>query len=101
VTGRALKVIGVGSMSKSKLLLISIRLILIVVAFGCFVEAYKFFDAGMPYVAETSSNPHPSEAAKMMGPKLMDSSRTFFFAGLACLATLIATLFIKAPTKSE
>jgi len=85
-------------MSKSKLLLILIRLILIVVAVGCFREAIKFFDAGMPYVAETSSNPHPSEAAKIMGPKLMDSSRTFFIAGLACSATLIATLFIKALT---
>jgi hypothetical protein len=85
-------------MSKSKLLLILIRLILIVVAVGCFREAIKFFDAGMPYVAETSSNPHPSEAAKIMGPKLMDSSRNFFILGLACSATLIATLFIKAPT---
>jgi len=84
-------------MSKSKLLLILIRLILIVVAIGCFVEAYKFFDAGMPYVAVISSNPHPSEEAKIMGPKMMSSSKTFFIAGLACSATLIATLFIKAP----
>ena len=88
-------------MSKSKLLLILIRLILIVATVGCFVEACKFFDAGMPYVAETSSNPHPSEAAKIMGPKLMDSSRTFFFVGLACSAMLIATLFIKARTGSS
>jgi hypothetical protein len=86
-------------MSKSKLLLI--RLFLIAVTVGCFMEAYKFFDAGMPYVAMISSNPHPSEEAKIMGPKMMSSSRYFFIAGLTCSATLIATLFIKAPTKSE
>ncbi len=40
-------------MGKSRLLLI--RLFLIVVAFYCFMEAYKFFDAGMPYVAEHGS----------------------------------------------
>jgi hypothetical protein len=78
-----------------------IRLILIVAAVNYFMEAIKFFDAGMPYVAETSSNPHPSETAKIMGPKLMDSSRNYFILGLACSATLIATLFIKARTGSS
>jgi hypothetical protein len=77
-------------MSKSKLMLV--RLFLIAAAVGCFIAAYKFFDAGMPYVAVISGNPHPSEETKIMGQKMMDSSRTFFIAGLACSATL---LFIK------
>jgi hypothetical protein len=83
-------------MSKSKLLLI--RLFLIAVAVSCFMAAYKFFDAAMPYVGEISGNPHPSETAKIMGPKMMKSAMTFFIVGLACSATLIATQFIKAPT---
>jgi hypothetical protein len=36
-----------------------------------------------------------------MGPKMMKGAITFFIAGLAGSVTLIATLFIKAPTKSE
>jgi uncharacterized membrane protein len=98
VIGRALKVIGV-SMSKTKLLLM--RLFLIVVAVGCFIAAYKFLDAAMPYVGVISGNPHPSETTKIMGSRMMNGAITFFVVGLACLATLIATLFIKAPTKSE
>jgi hypothetical protein len=70
-------------------------------AVGCFTAACKFFDAAMPYVGEISGNPHPSETAKIMGPKMMKGVIIFFIAGLACSATLIATLFIKAPTKSE
>ena len=85
-------------MSKSKLLLV--RLFLIIVAAGCFIAAYKYFDAGLPYAAEVSSNPHPSEAAKIMAPRMMSSSRTYFIAGLACSVILIATFAInvKAPT---
>jgi hypothetical protein len=84
------------SMSKSTRRLI--RLFLIAVAVGCFTEAYKFFDAAMPYVGEISGNPHPSETAKIMGPKLMGNAESWFIVGLICLAILIATLFIKAPT---
>jgi len=84
------------SMSKSTRRLI--RLFLIAVAVGCFTEAYKFFDAAMPYVGEISGNPHPSETAKIMGPKMMGNAETWFIVGLICLAILIATLFIKAPT---
>jgi len=86
-------------MSESKLLLI--RLFLAAMAVGSLIAAYKFFDAAMPYAGEISSNPHPSETAKIMGPKMMKGAITFFIAGLACSVTLIATLFIKAPTKSE
>jgi hypothetical protein len=84
------------SMSDSKLLLI--RLFLIVVAVGCFIAAYKFFDAAMPYAWEISGNPHPSETAKIMGPRMMKGAITLFFVGLACLTTL---LFVKGPTKGE
>ena len=86
-------------MSESKLLLI--RLFLTAMAVGSLIAAYKFFDAAMLYAGEISSNPHPSETAKIMGPKMMKGAITFFIAGLACSVTLIATLFIKAPTKSE
>jgi hypothetical protein len=98
VTGRALKVIEV-SMSKSKLLLI--RLFLIAVAVGCFIAAYKFLDAAMLYVWETSGNPHPSETAKIMGPKMMKGAITFFVVGMVCSWTLIASLLIKVLTESE
>jgi hypothetical protein len=82
-------------MAKSRRLLI--RLFLLIVAVGCFTEAYRFLDAALPYVAVISSNPHPSETAKIMGPKMMGNARIWFIAGLACLAILTATLFIKAP----
>ena len=84
-------------MAMSKLTRLLIRLFLIAVAVGCFTEACKFFDAAMPYVGELSGNPHPSETAKIMGPKMMSNAKTWFIAGLICLAILIATLFIKAP----
>jgi hypothetical protein len=71
---------------------------LIVVAVGCFIAAYKFLDAAMPYVGEISGNPHPSETAKIMGPRMMKGAITLFFVGLACLTTLI---FVKGPTKGE
>jgi len=64
-------------------------------AAGCFIEAYGFFDAAMPYVGEISGNPHPSEMAKIMGAKMMKNSIIFFIVGLICLALLIATFFIK------
>jgi uncharacterized membrane protein len=91
----ALNIMG-ASMSDSKLLLI--RLFLIVVAVGCFIAAYKFLDAAMPYAWEISGNPHPSETAKIMGPRMMKGAITLFFVGLACLTTL---LFVKEPTKGE
>jgi hypothetical protein len=73
-----------------------IRLFLIAVVAGCFTVAYKFLDAAMPYVGELSGNPHPSEAAKIMGPKMMSNAETWFIVGLICLAILLATFFIKA-----
>jgi hypothetical protein len=45
--------------------------------------------------------PSPIRDGKIMGPKMMKGAITFFIAGLAGSVTLIATLFIKAPTKSE
>jgi len=86
------------SVKRGRLKRLLIRLFLIVAAAGCFIEAYKFFDATMPYVGEISGNPHPSETAKIMGPKMMRNSITFFIAGLICLAVLISTLFIKRST---
>jgi len=83
------------AMNKSTRLLI--RLFLIAVAVGCFTEAYKFFNAAMPYVGEVSGNPHPSELAKIMGPKMMSNAETWFIVGLICLAISLATFFTKAP----
>jgi hypothetical protein len=84
-------------MSRSRLKRLLIRLFLVVVAAGCFIEAYGFFDAAMPYVGEISGNPHTSETAKMMGTKMMGNAEAWFIGGLICSAILIATLFIKAP----
>jgi hypothetical protein len=74
-----------------------IRVFLIAIAAGCFTRAYKFFDAAMPHIGEISGNPHPSETAKIIGPKMMVNAETWFIVGLICLVILIATLFIKAP----
>src|SRR5262245_58799463 len=76
------------SMSKSTRLLI--RILLIAVAVGCFTVVYRFFDAAMPYIGEISGNPHPSETAKLIGPKMMVNAETWFIVGLICLAILIA-----------
>jgi hypothetical protein len=83
-------------MNKSKRLLI--RCCLMAVAIGCFIKAAEFFDAAMPYVGEISGNPHPSETAKLMGPKMMGNAEIWFVGGLICSVILIATLFVKAST---
>ena|SRR5215813_10823375 len=81
------------TMSKSKRLLI--RLLLIVMAAGCFIGTYLFFENAMSYMGEMFDTLPPS--SKMMGPKMMRISMTLLIGGIICLAILIATLFIKAP----
>ena len=64
-------------------------------AVGCFIAALKYYGYGMPYVAETSSNPTPSETAKVLGPQMMNSAQKWFYYGLGFIIALTATLFIK------
>jgi hypothetical protein len=44
-----------------------LRIVLVVGAVECFVAAWRYFDTGIMYVAETSSNPHPTEMAGAWG----------------------------------
>ena len=60
----------------------------------CFYQAAWYWGEGFPYIAETSSNPHPSEKAKIMGPLLMGKSRAWLWGGVVCVALLIASPLI-------
>jgi hypothetical protein len=80
--------------------LLALRLLLTVAAITCFAFSIKYFDGGMPYVAETSSNPHPSETAKVMGQEMMANSTNFLISGLVILAVLFATLFVKTKNRA-
>jgi hypothetical protein len=72
-----------------------IRVSIIIGAVCCFIVAARFFDRGLPYVAETSSSPTPSETARILGPQMMKTAQKWFYIGLAFVAALIGTLFIK------
>jgi len=80
--------------------LLALRLLLTVVAITCFAFSIKYFDDGMPYVAEVSGNPHPSETAKVMGQEMMANSINFLISGLIILAVLLATFFVKAKNRA-
>jgi spore maturation protein SpmA len=51
------------------------------------------------WVAITSSNPHPSETAKVMGPYWMNKATNWFGLGTAfvalCIASVIANQWLK------
>ena len=87
------------SLSRRRLMLWLIRTLVLVGAVACFVATSRYFDSAMPYVAETSSNPHPSETAKAMGPHLLGNAGLFFKLGIGGVAILIATLFIGKKRK--
>jgi hypothetical protein len=71
-----------------------IRILVSAGVVACLVRASEYFDAGMPYVAELSSNPTPSEAAKAMGPHMMHKAQLFFFFAVAGAVILVASIFI-------
>lgn len=83
------------SMTRKTIALWLIRLVLLIAAIICLVEAGRYFNTGMPYVAETSSSPQPSETAKIMGPRLMNSAQLYFYLGIAGIVLVAATFFIK------
>jgi hypothetical protein len=80
--------------ARRKLVSWSIRLCSVIGATFCFVEAARYANAGMLYVAETSSNPHPSETAKLLGPQLMQRASAFFFFAFICIALFVVSFFI-------
>jgi hypothetical protein len=80
-------------MSKRRVLIV-LGLIFLVGAVWCFFKSVQYFDAGIMYVAETSSNPRPSERAKIMGPLLMGKSRAWLRGGLVFTALMVALLVI-------
>jgi hypothetical protein len=80
---------------RKKRKILALRLWLVVVAIACFYAAFYCFDTGIRYALEVSSNPHPSEAAKTLGPQRMGYMRVFFIAGLASAVGLGVTFLIK------
>jgi len=51
------------------------------------------------WVAITSSNPHPSETAKVMGPYWMNKATNWFWLGTTFLALWIASLVVNQWAK--
>lgn len=70
------------------------RILVFVGSVVCFVSASEYVDTAMPYVAETSSNPTPSEAAKALGPQTMRNARLLFLSGAAGVLIFAASFFI-------
>src|SRR5205085_33905 len=87
--------------ARPKLAIWSIRLGSIIGAIFGFVAAARYFDAGMLYVSETSSNPHPSETAKLMGPRLMQRASALFFFAIICIVLFIVSFFILRKNKDR
>ncbi len=71
----------------------ALSLILLGSAVLCFYKAVQCFNGGIMWVAITSSNPHPSETAKVMGPYWMNKATNWFWSGIGFL-TLLLVLFI-------
>jgi glucose uptake protein GlcU len=69
-------------LTRRSLAVIVISVTLLGGAIWCFAKSVQYWDAGIMYVAETSSNPYPSERAKVMGPLLMGQSRTWLRRGV-------------------
>ena len=80
--------------------LLALRLLLTVVAITCFAFSIKYFGDGLPYTAVISSNPHPSETAKVMAHEMMANSTNFLITGLVFFAALFATLFVKKKNRA-
>lgn len=78
------------SISKGQL----IRLFLIILAAGCFIGAYQFYECAMSYLGEMFDNPRSSAA--MTGTKMMKTSVALFITGLLSLAIWFAMLVMKA-----
>jgi hypothetical protein len=67
---------------------------LLVCAVWCFYLAVQCFDGGILWVAVTSSNPHPSETAKFMGPYWMNKAGNWFWSGMGFIALMVVLLII-------
>jgi hypothetical protein len=67
---------------------------LLVCAVWCFYLAAQCFDGGIMWVAVTSSNPHPSETAKFMGPYWMNKAGNWFWSGMGFIALMVVLLMI-------
>ena len=76
-----------------------VRALILFAVIGCVGFALHYYGAGLPYVAETSSNPYPSEKAKSTGTYLMGRSEFFSRVGIAGTVILIATFFIRPRRK--
>ena len=79
------------------IVILSVSLLACVVS--CFYLAVQCFDGGIMWVAITSSNPHPSETAKIMGPYWMRKATNWFWLGTAFLALWIASLGVNQLVK--
>jgi hypothetical protein len=76
-----------------------LRAVLAVGTLASLFISYWYFDLGLPLVAERSSNPDPSEAARVIGPGLMDHGTKWLCVAIGCLVILVATFFITPRSK--
>ena len=71
-----------------------LSLSLLVCAVWCFYLAEQCFNGGIMWVAITSSNPHPSETARVMGHYWMSKATNWFWSGTGFLVLIPFTLLI-------
>lgn len=80
----------------SKLKLWILRLLLFIYSGICLYIAGVYWEKGIRYVSETSSNPNPSEAAKLLGPPLMKSSEQWLMASGVIFAIFLYSIFLRS-----
>ena len=88
-------------MRQRSLIMILLSLVLLVGAVWCFILSAQYFNQGIMYVSETSSNPYPSETAKVMGPYLMGRSRIWLLAGVGCFALIVVAHLVNKAASNK
>ena len=64
------------------------------------IFSYHYCSSGIPYVAVTSSNPNPSDVARVMGPRMMDLGMKWLYVAILCVLVFAATFLIKRRQKT-
>lgn len=78
----------------SKLKLWILRLLLFIYSGICLYIVGVYWEKGIRYGSETSSN--PSEAAKLLGPPLMKSSEQWLMASGVIFAIFLYSIFLRS-----
>jgi NADH:ubiquinone oxidoreductase subunit 6 (subunit J) len=80
--------------TKRRIAVAVLSVILLTGAVWCFYLAIQCFDGGIMWVAIVSSNPHPSETAKVMAHYWMSKATNWFWSGVGLLALIPITFII-------